>query len=110
MHDIVTRGTSPDASRCENRIGDPDMKISPLLFVAVGLSLAAAACDEPQYQPEPERVEVPEVTVEAIPAEDAAAPAAEAAPETTSTDASPLPTDARTSEETVRPESETMFY
>lgn len=86
------------------------MRQSPLLFVAAGLALGVAACDEPRYDRTPERSDIPEVMVEATPAEDAASPAAETAPESPPIDASTLPPEERTSEETVRPESETMFY
>ena len=82
-----------------------------LLFVAASLALGVSACDEPRYDATPERADtIPEVTVEATQAEDAAAPAADTAPETPPVDTSALPADGRTSEETVRPESETMFY
>lgn len=86
------------------------MNKSPLPWLAASLALGLAACDEPRYEATPERSDIPEVTVEATPAEDAAEPAVETAPETPPVDTSALPPDARTSEETVRPESETMFY
>lgn len=81
------------------------------LIVVASLSalFALAACDDPrpdQY----DTVEIqPEVAAPA--AEDAAAPAVETAPppvETPPTDA--LPPESRTSEETVQPDSETLFY
>lgn len=100
----------PVTPRCGIEIGESKMKKSPLLFVAAGLTLGVAACDEPRYDATPERSDIPEVTVEATPAEEAAAPAVETAPEAPPVDTSALPPDARTSEETVRPESETMFY
>lgn len=86
------------------------MKQSLLLFVAAGLTIAVSACDEPRTDQAAGRADIPEVTVEATPAEGSAAPVVETAPESPPIDASALPPEERTSEETVRPESETMFY
>lgn len=86
------------------------MRNLPPLCAALGLMAMLAGCDEPYQDRSRETVEIPEVTVDATPAEDAAAPAVETAPEAPPVDASALPAEALTSEETVRPESETMFY
>lgn len=81
------------------------------IAVLMGAAAAMAACDnfsEPQTEDE---------AVESIPAEDAALP--EPMPEPTpppattpppSGDSTALPPDQRSSEESVRPESETLFY
>jgi len=83
------------------------------VIAAASIAVAGlAACDEPQ----PEQMDV-----EAVSAEDAAAEAAlnapapePAAPSATDTppavDPGTLPADKRPSEETVKPESETLFY
>lgn len=77
------------------------------LFVAVALASTAllAGCDDPA----PAEVETAQPPVEATPVEEPPAVVEpekkEAAPA-----ASTLPPDARSSEETVKPESETLFY
>lgn len=80
-----------------------------MLLAALGAGLTVAACDEPvQRQVEPT----------AIPMEDPVAPAAEdhgvaAADTAAPTDAPPVdtpPSEPKTSEQTVQPESETLFY
>ncbi|MBU1324053.1 MAG: hypothetical protein KJ676_02325 [Alphaproteobacteria bacterium] len=78
-----------------------------LTLAAMGAALTLAACDQPEpsdegLEPSPP-VEVAPVPVETPPVETAPAP-------TTPTDSTALPTDERTSEETVRPDSETLFY
>jgi len=79
----------------------------------IGAALAAsgflAACEQPYSEPTP--VEEP-APVEAPAAEDAAAPTvAEApAPVETAAPVEALPPDQRSSEETVQPESDTLFY
>ena len=87
------------------------MKIR-ILAVVGGVGLLTAACSDPA--PEPAR-EPPPVSVEAQPTEPE--PAATPAPVETpsAADARPvdttaLPPDQRSSEETVQPESETLFY
>lgn len=79
-----------------------------LLGAALAAAAGLTACDEPQTQP----MEAPAVEDAAPAAEDAAAPVvAESAPEPTP--ASPvetLPPDQRSSEQTVEPESDTLFY
>ncbi len=82
------------------------------LIAALVLASAAglSACEEPRRD---EGVETaPAVEPPPAPAvEDVAAPAAATAPETSpATDPSTLPPEKRTSEETVQPESETLFY
>ena len=79
-----------------------------MLALAIGAA-ALAGCDEPRRQeaePAPAPVEVapPPPVVEAPP------PVAETAPPPAKTDSSALPPDHRSSEETVKPESETLFY
>ncbi|WP_164511884.1 hypothetical protein [Brevundimonas fluminis] len=78
-----------------------------LTLAAVGAAFVVAACDRPE--PTDEGLEPsPPVEVAPPPAE---MPPAETAPTPTPpTDTTALPEDKRTSEETVRPESETLFY
>jgi hypothetical protein len=83
------------------------------LLLATSLSAAAflASCDEPRP---PESIEIQTEVPVATAAEDAAAdaaaeaevPAAAAAPAPVDT----LPPEQRTSEQTVQPESDTLFY
>lgn len=82
-----------------------------VLLGAVALSALAAlgACDEPRHEPAP--APAPVVEAEAPAAEDAAAPVvAEAREPTQTAPVETLPPDERTSEETVQPESDTLFY
>ncbi len=89
------------------------MNRSMLNRLMIGAALAAtgllAACEQSYSEPPP--VEAP-TPVEAPAAEDAAAPAVAEAPATpeTATPVETLPPDQRSSEETVQPESDTLFY
>jgi hypothetical protein len=80
-----------------------------LLGAALASTAALAACEEPQPQTRP--IETPMVE-DAVPAAEAsAAPVAAEAPESEpATPVETLPTDQRTSEQTVQPESDTLFY
>ena len=86
------------------------MKRLTLAAFAIAASAALAGCEEPRS--EREEYVIPEAPAPVAPsAEDQAAPASEtAAPETTPQDYSTLPPEERPSEETVKPESETLFY
>lgn len=81
-----------------------------ILLAALAGAAALTACDDPnQYDDEAMTAEdagAP-VVVETAPEATAAAPSPTDAPPV---DSSRLPTDSRTSEETVKPESETLFY
>jgi len=83
------------------------------LLLASSLSAAAflASCDEPRQY---ESVEIQTETPAAPAAEDAAAPAvAETSPPAPTEAPAPvdtLPPEQRTSEQTVQPESDTLFY
>ncbi len=87
--------------------------LKPIL-VASGLGLAAlvSACSEPDYDPQPEPAPVEVVEEEAVAAEDAAEPVVaevtEPAPDTPPVDT--LPPETRSSEESVQPDSDTLFY
>jgi hypothetical protein len=87
------------------------MKRLSVLGSAVLAASALAACDDPRPV-ETERVEAPAPYPDAAAAEDAAVEAA--APSATDTppavDPGTLPADKRSSEESVQPESETLFY
>lgn len=81
-----------------------------LLGAALASMAVLAACEEPQPQTRP--IETPMVE-DAVPAaEESAAPVAAEAPESAepATPVETLPTDQRTSEQTVQPESDTLFY
>ncbi|MET4683267.1 hypothetical protein [Brevundimonas faecalis] len=91
------------------------LNAKPLLLAAVlGVAATAlAACGEPSHDQNDGAVEV-QVEEDAAPAaEDSAAPAVAEVP-AIPTDAPPpvetLPPEKRTSEESVQPESETLFY
>lgn len=83
------------------------LSIAALLVAGAALS----ACEEPRSARPSETVVVEADAPEALAAEDAGVAAAEVAPPT---DAPPpvdaLPAEKRTSEESVQPESETLFY
>lgn len=77
-------------------------------LAAIAGAVSLAACDDPRPA-EPEVLDEPMEEVVAPAAEEAQAPVAAPA----ATDAPPvdtLPADKRTSEESVQPESETLFY
>lgn len=81
-----------------------------LIAVLLAGGAVLSACEEPQVR-RSETVVIETETPTAVAAEDAAAPAAAEAP---AADAPPpvdtLPPEKRTSEESVQPESETLFY
>ena len=84
------------------------------LLLATSLSAAAflASCDQPHQESDYEAVEIQSEEPVAPAAEDSAAPAVAESP--IPTDAPPpvdaLPPENRTSEQTVQPESDTLFY
>lgn len=91
-----------------------NMRMKPLSIsaaIAVVASLSLAACDNPQQPTEPQ---VAVATVEeATPAaaEEAAPVVAEVpAPATDAIPTESVPVEPKTSEESVQPESETLFY
>jgi hypothetical protein len=74
-------------------------------------ALTAAACDDPQESNEPETADVAMEAPVAPAAEDAGVPvAAPSAVDTPPADSTALPPEKRSSEESVKPESETLFY
>jgi len=74
-------------------------------------SLAVAACDDPRASNEPETVDTTTDSPVASAAGDVGVPvAAPSAVDTAPTDSTALPPEKRTSEESVKPESETLFY
>lgn len=82
-----------------------------LLGAALASTAALAACEEPQTRTQP--MEAPLVEdAAASSAEESAEPTAAEAPESAepATPVETLPTDQRTSEQTVQPESDTLFY
>ena len=89
------------------------MNRSMLNRLMIGAALAAAgflaACEQPHEESAPFEAPAP---VEAPAAEDAAEPAVAEAPAAAETAApvETLPADQRSSEETVQPESDTLFY
>jgi hypothetical protein len=83
-----------------------------LLAASLAATTALAACDEPRSENDYEAVDIQAAEPAAPAAEDSAAPAVAEAP--VPTDAPPpvdtLPAENRTSEQTVQPESDTLFY
>lgn len=82
-----------------------------LLGAALASTAALAACEEPHTRTQ--SMEAPVVEEDAAPsAEESAEPAAAEAPESAepATPVETLPSDQRTSEQTVQPESDTLFY
>ena len=80
------------------------------ILVAVTGAFAVAACDDPRPR-EDDMSEMPIEAPMAPAAEDVAAPTDVTAPAPTSpTDSTTLPPEKRSSEESVQPESETLFY
>lgn len=74
-------------------------------------ALAVAACDDPDSYNEADVAEASGDEALAPAAEDAGVPAAApSAVDTPPTDTTTLPADKRTSEDSVKPESETLFY
>ena len=81
-----------------------------ILALTLAASATLASCDESrsvQVETAPPAEQAPVAPA----AEDVAVPAAEAAaPTTSATDSTTVPPEQRSSEETVKPESETLFY
>lgn len=74
-------------------------------------ALAAAACDDPRESNEPETADVAMEAPVAPAAEDAGVPVAEpSAVDKPPADSTTVPPEKRSSEESVKPESETLFY
>ena len=81
------------------------------LILAVSAIAALAACDDEAYRAPAQGDLPPPPAMEPAPAAgDEGADAADAAPETPPTDYSQLPPPPESSEETVQPESDTLFY
>jgi len=81
-----------------------------MALLALSAAFGMAACDGPQSN-EPEIAEAPMDAPLAPAADDASAPAAApSAVDTPPADSTTLPSEKRSSEESVRPESETLFY
>lgn len=81
-----------------------------IALLTLTLALGLAACEDPRSSNEPEYGEaLPEAPVG--PAEDVSATvAAPTAVDTPPVDSTTLPSEKRSSEESVQPESETLFY
>ena len=81
-----------------------------IAILALSTAFGVAACDSPRTD-DPEVAEAPMDLPIAPPAEEASEPVAEpSAVSTRPVDASTLPPEKRSSAESVRPESETLFY
>lgn len=82
------------------------------LLLAAGLAATAAlaACDEPRKEEGHEAVEIQTEEPAAPAAEDAAVPAVAETPTEAPPPVDALPPEKRTSEQTVQPESDTLFY
>lgn len=95
------------------RVSGPNLCGEDMKFVmvaaAAGTALVLAGCEqpsEPQVETAPPPMEVPVAPA----ATDQAAPTAATAPANTAPPATTLPADQRSSEQSVQPESETLFY
>ncbi|WAC60913.1 hypothetical protein [Brevundimonas sp. SL130] len=88
------------------------MRRSIFVLAATALGvLALAGCDDFQSNSQDEYADTPQIEEQAPAAEDSAEPVV--APEVTDpapTPTTPIPPEERTSEQSVRPESETLFY
>jgi len=84
-------------------------RLTTCLFLTCALT--AAACDDPQTSNEPETADVTMEAPVAPAAEEVAVPAAApSAVDTPPTDSTTISPGKRSSEESVKPESETLFY
>ncbi|MGZ9098568.1 MAG: hypothetical protein ACXW3O_02590 [Brevundimonas sp.] len=82
-----------------------------IALLALTGALSVAACDDPDGSNDPEFADTPMEAPVAPAAEDAGAPvAAPSAVDTPPADSTTLPPEKRSSEESVQPESETLFY
>jgi hypothetical protein len=104
-------GTGETAVRLQGRSGEmPQMKRLIALAALTG-ALALAACDDPNGYEQQEVADAPMEAPVAPAAEEVATPVAEpSAVDAPPVDSTTLPSDKRTSEESVQPESETLFY
>ncbi len=80
-----------------------------IAILALTTAFGVAACDDPNDY-ESEVAEAPMDAPMAPAAEDVGEPVAAPAVTTPPTDSTTLPSEKRSSEESVRPESETLFY
>ncbi len=81
-----------------------------IAILALSTAFGVVACDEP-YPDNSEVAGTPMEEPVALPAEEAAAPVAEpGAAGAPAPDSTTLPAEKRSSEESVQPESETLFY
>lgn len=90
-------------------------RMKPFSFLsaaALAAGLALAGCDNPEQLAEPVAMEVEQVEEAAPAAEESAAPvvAETPAPVTDPVPTEALPPETKSSEESVQPESETLFY
>jgi hypothetical protein len=108
--DVQRYGTGELATRLKAVPGETTLMKHLIAILALSTAFGVAACDGPNsYDSEP--AEAPVEAQIAPAAEDAEVPVAE--PNTTYTppaDTTTLPANKRSSEESVRPESETLFY
>ncbi len=82
-----------------------------IAVLTVSTALGVAACDDPRSSNEPEFADVPAEAPVAPAAEEAGEPVADPnAVDRPAADTTPLPPEKRSSEESVQPESETLFY
>jgi hypothetical protein len=85
------------------------MKTSITLLAIAGAALTLVGCDEP-YQDQADIVPPPMEESVAPSATDQTAPAADTAVPDDAAVIPPLPAEEKTSEQSVQPESETLFY
>jgi hypothetical protein len=80
-----------------------------LTLAALGAGLALGACGQPERTDEGLEP-TPPIEAAPVPVETSPTPAESPTPATPPADTTALPDDKRSSEETVQPESETLFY
>lgn len=80
-----------------------------MILAAAGVTLALAACDEP-YREESEMAPVETESPVAPAATDETAPVVDPAVTDPSLETPPVPPEEKSSEQSVQPESETLFY
>lgn len=93
----------------EAQPGDLEKMMRWTVLAALAASLAVSACDRPESEDEGlQPMPAPETTPP--PVEPQPLPQPEAQPQTPPPSSDALPDDKRSSEETVQPQSETLFY
>lgn len=113
MEQATGEGVAPSTGAQAPPHSGDTMKRLMTILAATAAATALAGCEPPSYQDD--TVEVSEVLLEepvaeAVAAEDSAEPVVATDASAPPVDNSVLPADKRSSEESVQPESETLFF